>query len=60
MRHRRGSRIRTAIQRIKRFFKREPDLPEDPYAYVTAPKRPRTPHLSAAAVAERPEDQRLD
>ena len=57
MRHRRGSRIRAAIRRIKRFFRREPDVPEDPYAYVTAPKRPRTPHLSAAAVADRPEDQ---
>jgi len=30
--------------------------PEDPYSYVTAPKRPRLPHLSAAAVAELPED----
>ena len=31
--------------------------PEDPYSYVTAPKRPRLPHLSAAAVAELPEEQ---
>jgi hypothetical protein len=30
--------------------------PEDPYSYVTAPKRPRLPHLSAAAVAELPEE----
>lgn len=30
--------------------------PEDPYSYVTAPKRPRLPHLSAAAVAEFPEE----
>jgi hypothetical protein len=31
--------------------------PEDPYSYVTAPKRPRLPHLSAAAVAELSEDR---
>jgi hypothetical protein len=30
--------------------------PEDLYSYVTAPKRPRLPHLSAAAVAELPEE----
>jgi hypothetical protein len=41
---------------IKRFFKRQPDPPEDPYAYVTAPKKPRPPYRSAAAVADRPED----
>ena len=56
MRHPKDGRIRAAIRRIRRFFKKEPDLPEDPYAYVTAPKKPRTPHLSAAAVADRPED----
>jgi hypothetical protein len=59
MRHPKDGRIRAAIRRIKRFFRREPDLPEDPYAYVMAPKKPRTPHLSAAAVADRPEDQGL-
>jgi hypothetical protein len=43
---------------IKRLFRRDPSGgPNDPYAYVTAPKKPRLPHLSAAAVAERPEDQ---
>jgi hypothetical protein len=41
---------------VKRFFKGEPDAPEDPYAYVTAPKKPRPPYRSAAAVADRPED----
>ncbi|HEX7285851.1 MAG TPA: hypothetical protein VF532_06685 [Candidatus Angelobacter sp.] len=30
-------------------------LPGDPYAYVTAPKKPRTPNRSAAAVMELPE-----
>ncbi|HZU31942.1 MAG TPA: hypothetical protein VFB79_12560 [Candidatus Angelobacter sp.] len=26
---------------IKRSIKKDPDLPDDPYAYVTAPKKPR-------------------
>ncbi|MBZ5531107.1 MAG: hypothetical protein LAO20_06730 [Acidobacteriia bacterium] len=56
------SRIRAALQRILRFLRRqpgvrkEPDNPQDPYAYVGAPKRPRTPNRSAAAVAELPEE----
>jgi hypothetical protein len=45
------SRIRAAIARLKRMFKREPEQPEDPYAYVGAPKKPRLPQRSAA-VAE--------
>jgi hypothetical protein len=49
--------IRAVIERIKRLFKRKPDVPEDdPYVYVTAPKKPRPPYRSAAAVAEWPED----
>jgi hypothetical protein len=44
------------IAAIKRLFERRPpDQPEDPHSYVTAPKKPRTPHLSASAVAELPE-----
>jgi len=43
-------------ERIKRWFQRpRPELPEDPYAIVTAPKKPRPPGRSAAAVAELPE-----
>jgi hypothetical protein len=39
--------------RILRFLKRErPEPPEDPYAYVGAPKKPRPPYRSAAAAAE--------
>ena len=30
--------------------------PEDPYSCVTAPRKPRRPTLSAAAVAERPDE----
>lgn len=56
MRHSETRRFREMLNRIKRFFRREPDAPEDPYAYVTAPKKPRPPYRSAAAVADRPED----
>jgi hypothetical protein len=49
-------RIRELLNRIKRFFKRKPDTPEDPYAYVMAPKKPRPPYRTAAAVADLPED----
>jgi hypothetical protein len=43
-------------ERVKRWFQRpRPELPEDPYAMVTAPKKPRLPGRSAAAVAEIPE-----
>jgi hypothetical protein len=42
---------------ISRTRRKEPDPPAvDPYAYVTAPKKPRTPNRSAAAVAELPEE----
>jgi hypothetical protein len=37
------------LTRIKRFFKREPESPDDPYALVGAPKKPRLPRRSAAA-----------
>jgi hypothetical protein len=37
---------------LKRLFQRhDPEPPEDPYAYVGAPKKPRPPSRSAA-VAE--------
>lgn len=46
-------KIRAALERIKNFFRKEPEPPAaDPYAYVTAPKRPRPSNRSAAAVAE--------
>jgi len=48
---------RVAIERAKRLVKKEPSSPEeDPYAYVTVPKKPRPPCRSAAAVAEPPKD----
>jgi hypothetical protein len=46
-----------AVEKAICLFKREPRLSdEDPYAYVAAPKKPRPPYQSAAAVADRPED----
>ena len=44
-------RLHDVLDRVRRFFKREPEpgSPEDPYALVGAPKKPRPPHRSAAA-----------
>jgi hypothetical protein len=49
-------RIRWALQRLG-LTSREPEPPlPDPYAYVTAPKKPRPSSRGAAAVAELPEE----
>ena len=48
-------RMRRTMDSLKRLLKRkEPEPPDDPYAMVTAPKKPRPPHRSAA-VADEPE-----
>jgi len=47
-RHSSRNRINRVMERIKRLFKRTPEPPDDPYAYVGAPKKPRLPHRSAA------------
>ena len=48
-------RIRRVMASLKRLLKREgPDSPDDPYAMVTAPRKPRPPHRSAA-VADEPD-----
>ena len=48
-------RMRHTMASLKRFLKREgPNLPDDPYAMVTAPKKPRPPHRSVG-VADEPE-----
>jgi hypothetical protein len=45
------------LRTLKRIFKKEsPEPPDDPFAYVTAPKKPKPPHRSSAAVAEDPEE----
>jgi hypothetical protein len=46
------TRLQDVLHRVKLWFRRKPKSPDDPYAYVTAPKKPRLPHLSSAAVAE--------
>jgi alkanesulfonate monooxygenase SsuD/methylene tetrahydromethanopterin reductase-like flavin-dependent oxidoreductase (luciferase family) len=42
-------RLRDILDRIRRLFRREPDSPDDPYALVGAPKKPRPPYRRAAA-----------
>jgi hypothetical protein len=49
-------RVRAALDWLRRLFRREPGNPGDPHAYVGAPRRPRTPQRSAAALAEWPEE----
>lgn len=46
----------TLLEKLKRLLRRKREPPEDPYSYVTAPKKPRPPYLSATAVAERPKE----
>jgi hypothetical protein len=50
------------LQRVLSFFRKKTNLsapedyPGDPYAYVTAPKKPRPSNRSSAAVMELPEE----
>jgi hypothetical protein len=54
------SRLREIFRRLTGWLRlrarKEPEPPVDPYAYVTAPKKPRPSNRSGAAVAELPED----
>lgn len=57
------SKKESALERLKRLFRtdprrKEPDEPPaaDPYAYVTAPKKPRPSNRSSAAVLELPDE----
>jgi len=49
------SRLQELLRKLKKLLKSkpepeaEPGSPDDPYAYVGAPKRPRSPNRSAAA-----------
>ena len=43
------SRLSQLLDGLKRLLRREPEPPEDPYAYVGAPKKPRPPLRSASA-----------
>ena len=42
-------RLKQFLRRLKRFFVKPESEPEDPYAYVGAPTKPRRPQRSAAA-----------
>ena len=60
MRNRRRNRtLRETLSAIRRLFRRRkldtPGGPDDPYAYVMAPKKPRLPGRGAAAVVEEPD-----
>jgi hypothetical protein len=54
------TRLRKLFRRLtgwlRQSARKEPEPPVDPYAYVTAPKKPRPSNRSGAAVAELPED----
>jgi hypothetical protein len=54
------SRLRKLFRRLTGWLhqrtRKEPEPPVDPYAYVTAPKKPRPSNRSGAAVAELPEE----
>lgn len=59
-------RLRELIEKLRNLIDKRvsipaaaepnPEPPEDPYSYVTAPKKPQLPGLTAAAVAERPNE----
>ena len=49
-RHSPRRRLKEMLDRLKRFLRRrEPEAPDDPYAMVGAPKKPRPPYRRAAA-----------
>ncbi len=50
------SRLRQLLDALKRLVKREPEPPEDPYAYVAVRLKPRPGGHSAAAVLEAPDN----
>jgi hypothetical protein len=51
--------MRTLIEKTKlalrRLFKKNPEVPGDPYSWVRAPKKPRPPLRSASVALEEPE-----
>ena len=51
------SRLKSALNFLKRLLGKKPAQPGDPYAYVTAPVRRGPKGRSGAAVAEIEEDQ---
>jgi len=49
---RENSFMKTVLKKLERLVRKEPEPPEDPYSYVTAPTKPKPPHLSARAAAD--------
>ena len=56
MQHSTRSKIIKALSGFRDLFRKRRPPGEDPYSYVMAPKKPRPPYRSAAAVADRPEE----
>jgi hypothetical protein len=50
--HSNNSLLQDLLNQLKRLLRPDPEPPEDPYAYVGAPKKPRLPRRSASAAAE--------
>jgi hypothetical protein len=51
-----SSRLRGLLEKVRGWWRREPELPGDPYAYRMAPVRRGPKGKSGAAVAEPEED----
>jgi len=47
--HSEPGRLRELVRRFLRYLRNPEPEPEDPYAYVGAPKKPRPPLRSSAA-----------
>jgi hypothetical protein len=47
----RSSVLEDLLAKLKARFTKNQEPPEDPYAYVGAPKKPRPPYLKDAAAA---------
>ena len=47
-----SGRVRNAWKRLRNLLRGEDHGGEDPYAYVTAPRKPRLPGRSAAVAVE--------
>ncbi len=50
-----NQKLRKLLDALKRIIKREPEPPEDPYAYASVRLKPRPGGRSAAAVVEEPD-----
>jgi hypothetical protein len=51
------SRLRNLLEKLRRWWKPEPERPGDPYAYRMAPVRPRPKGRSGAAAVAEPEEE---